>query len=43
MKYHHKLYLKYYIVLLAYVFEKFRIYIIYRKFEKGTRGGICYI
>ena len=43
MKDHHKLYLKCYIFLLAYVFEKFRIYIIYIKFQKGARGGISYI
>ena len=43
MKDHHKLYLKYYFVLLAFVFEKFRIYVIYIKFEKGTRGGISYL
>ena len=29
--------------MLAYVFQKFRIYIIYIKFEEGTRGGISYI
>ena len=43
MEDHHNLYLKCHIFMLTYVFQKFRVYIIYIKFEKGTRGGISYI